>query len=156
MKSKFSTSALLIVGLVVALLVSINGVPRVSAAPAAGPLAVPTPVVSSRAGRNWTPVTFLNGVAVTADTRTGCAETAAYDLLDLQYSIDQGTTNTVTLKLQFTNDEVVFVDGLTIASANTSDIDNLLQFQTFGRYTCIYVDVTNSNPLTVTLKGIAK
>lgn len=144
--------ALAILGAVVLLASLLFSIPAGHAAP----MAAPTPVSVSRGDRTWFPATFFNAAPLATDTRSGCFETAGYDLLDIQTVIDQGTTNTVTLKLQFTNDEVTFVDGVSVVSANTEDASAMNQFQAFGRYTCLYADVANTNTVTITAKAIIK
>lgn len=46
--------------------------------------------------------------------------------------------------------------GATIVSANAADADALAQFAVYGRYTNVYADVTNTNPVTITVIGVAK
>jgi hypothetical protein len=121
------------------------------------PVAAPTPVAAVARGLAAPQLfTLFNNKAVTPDTTTPCIDVADYDVVDLYYSINQSTTNTTTLKLQFGNSETVLVDGLTIASANTSDTSAIQQFQTFGKYMCVLADVANSNTITFTVNMLAK
>jgi hypothetical protein len=134
------------------------GAPQTSTA---APAAIPTPVSVTRPGNGVAPEypIFFNGVVLTADTRSSCFEVPEYSAVDLQYLVDQTlvtTVNTTTLKLQFSNDLVTFIDGATIASANVADGSDMLQLAIFGRYTCVYADVSNTNPITWTVLGVVK
>jgi hypothetical protein len=137
--------------LFLALLVSL---PANRPAPAtAAPAAAVTPVASANLSDASPRVaSFFDARAITADTRA-CFDLAAYELLDLQYVIDQGTTNTTTLKIQHSNDNVNFTDGATAVSANTADASALAQHALFGRYNCVYADVANTNTITITAMG---
>jgi len=79
--------------------------------------------------------------------------------MDLQWGIDQTlltTMNTTTLKLQFSNDGVNWIDGASFVSANVADANDMQQYAIFGRYARVYADVSNTNPLTLTVIGVAK
>ena len=145
--------ALLAIVLVVSVLFGALTVMPSSAAPS---LAAPTPVagINRAANKFWLQSRFVSG-AQTADSRV-CVESAGYDLMDLQYVLDQGTVNTTTIKIQYTNDQVTFIDGASIVTANAADTSGLLQYPLFGRYTCVNTDVVNANPLTTTVIGILK
>ena len=43
-----------------------------------------------------------------------------------------------------------------IAENNVTDTNDLQQFQLFGRHACVYADVTNTNPVTITVLGVVK
>jgi hypothetical protein len=64
--------------------------------------------------------------------------------------------NTTTLKLQFSNDGVNWTDGATIASAIAEDGAVLSQQAVFGKFARVYADVSNTNPVTLTVLGILK
>lgn len=124
------------------------------------PLAAPTPVAAVvRSTQPEFPV-FFNERALTADARSSCFEVPDYSVVDLQYLIDQtlvaSAANTTTLTLQWSNDNANFVNGLAVATNNTTDTNDLQQFQLFGRHACIYADVTNTNPVTITVLGVVK
>ena len=79
----------------------------------------------------------------------------------MHYSIDQTDVNTMTLKLQFTNDTpgtsgATYVDGINIVASNAADATDLQQFQTFGAWTCVYADVTNTNAVDVSVVVLLK
>lgn len=131
-----------------------------TAAVQAGPMAAPTPISVDRAPSTALVAPVYDG-DITADTRLGCVQSANYNKADIQYTIDQGTVNTATLKLQFTNDTpgatgAAYVDGLSIVASNAADATDLQQFQLFGAWTCVYADVTNTNPLGVKVTVLLK
>ncbi|APU89206.1 hypothetical protein Rctr71_096 [Virus Rctr71] len=99
-------------------------------------------------------VQFFNG-SITADTRV-CHDLMNYNVIDLHIMIDQGTTNTVTLKSQIANWEGDYVDETTLVNANTADATSFTQAPLYGRYNCVYADVTNTNPLGLKVFGVAK
>jgi len=100
--------------------------------------------------------TFFNSAAMTADTTSSCFELANYDVMDVYYNIDQGTTNTTTLTLRFGNTESALVNGVNIVASNTADASGLQPYQTFGRYACILADVTTTDTITITVNALAK
>lgn len=122
----------------------------------AAPAAAPTPAASGFASRAPTELTWSSGVATTADGGSTALQVAGYTVADIQYVIDQGTTNTVTLKLQFSNDNVNWTDGATLVTDNAADAAALSQQAVFGKWARVYKDVTNTNPVTVTVIGILK
>ena len=120
----------------------------------AAPFAAITPVSFSGQSSASNKVTFFNG-NIAADTRT-CVDLSNYSKIDLQWVIDQGTVNTTTVKLQWSNDNVNFEDSATVASANAADTHSGQQYVLAGQYNCIYADVTNSNALSLKILGVAK
>jgi hypothetical protein len=122
----------------------------------AAPLAAPTPVaITPKNAAPEFPV-FFKAKALTADTRSTCFEVPDYAAIDLMTIIDQTDGNTVTLKLQHSNDNINFADGLTAVAANDADATAMQQFLIYGRWTCIYADVTSTNTVTVTVQGVVK
>ena len=125
------------------------------------PAAAVTPVSFSGQAGNNEKVTFFEG-RITADTRT-CFDLSNYNKIDLQWVIDQGTVNTTTLKLQWSNDASPtvnpagnFEDTVTFVSANTSDTHSGQQYILAGQFTCVFADVANSNSLGLKIKGVGK
>jgi hypothetical protein len=131
-----------------------------SAAPAAGPVAAPTPVVSAVADFPRTNVTMLAQTQIQTTTATaGTAyNLAKYDALDIQTTIDISDTQTVTVQLQYTNYTALtnWVDGVDVVSEATSDTDEMSQFYNFGQYTRIVATASTTNPVTVTVYAVAK
>lgn len=126
----------------------------------AAPSFAPTPVAAVQRSQAPEFPTFFNAKVLTADTRSDCFEVPDYAVVDLQYTVDQTLValapNTTTLTLQFSNDNVSFVNGLAVATNNITDTTDLQQFQLFGRHACVYADVTNTNPVTLTVLGVVK
>lgn len=143
------TGALVLFALV---LTAIGGGPTAQA----GPLAAPTPVVSGFSAKAPTELTWWSDAAVTEDGGSTALVVSQWQAADIQYNIDQGTTNTVTLKLQFSNDNVNWTDGATIASAIAADGSVLSQQAVFGKFARVYADVANTNTVTLTVVGILK
>lgn len=151
-------SVVLAIVLVVAALFSISG-PQQALASVPGPLLAPTPV-SVNLGGIGKALTFYSTKVLTADTASGNQGIIDANKVDLQWVVDQtavaGVVNTTTLKLQFSNDGVNWIDGATVLNANTADANDMQQYLLFGRYARIYADVSNTNPLTLTVLGVGK
>jgi hypothetical protein len=121
-----------------------------------GPLMAPTPVsVSAAAAASGEAVLFSTSV-LTADTYSARVPVAAFQRTDIQHVLDQTDVNTVTLTLQFSNDGENWTDGAALATSNAADAALLQQVAVFGKYARVYANVTNSNPLTVTVIGVLK
>lgn len=138
------------------LLITLTGAPA-SAAPGAAPAAAVTPVasVNARGPETARVLTFFNAEVVTVDTRR-CFDASMFETLDFQYVIDETLINTVTLKIQHSNDNATYTDGATTASAVTADGNGMAQYALFGRWNCIHADVGTANPITITAIGVAK
>lgn len=138
-----------------ALVLSMSGPANVTAAPSAAP----TPVSVNHAGTFADVPTFFSTQVVTADGGSNAQNIQNHQVVDLQWGIDQTlltTMNTTTLKLQFSNDGVNWIDGASFVSANAADANDMQQYAIFGRYARVYADVSNTNPLTLTVIGVAK
>lgn len=156
MKAKSIAWSVIVGVTLLALLVLSVGMPQ---AGTAAPMAAPTPASVTRPGSGEAPEfpVFFNSLSITADTRSSCFEVPEYSTVDLQYAIDQSSNNTMTVKLQFTNDLVTFVDGVAIVTDNAADATGMQQYQLFGRHTCVYADViTSTFPVTLTVIGVVK
>lgn len=121
------------------------------------PVAVPTPITQY----NWNPQPktlefFAGETSLTEDTRSTCHNIAGYSTLDLHYVIDQGTVNTTTVTLEFSNIADNYPDGVAVVTANAADSADIKQFNLFGSQVCLYADVTNSNAWEITAVGLAK
>lgn len=155
MKSNSNKLILTIAAVMVVAMVFFSAFASVPSAQA-GPMAAPTPAVSGYSAKPASELTWLAGVATTADGGSTALNVASWQATDIQYVIDQGTTNTVTLKLQFSNDNVNWTDGATLVTDNAADASVLSQAAVFGKWARVYADVANSNPVTVTVIGIMK
>ena len=123
----------------------------------AAPAPAPTPVSATDSGGNNAVVTFWSGEALTATGASSVQNVMDFERVDLQTTIDQGTTpNTVTLKLQFSNDGTNWIDGATVVTANVADAGAMQQYALFGRYARLYATAGNSESVTVTAIGVAK
>ena len=141
--------------LVAALIFSMSSVSPDTAM--AAPAPAPTPVSATDSGGNNAVVTFWSGEALTATGASSVQNVMDFERVDLQTTIDQGTTpNTVTLKLQFSNDGTNWIDGATVVSANVADAGSMQQYALFGRYARLYATAGNSESVTVTAIGVAK
>lgn len=116
---------------------------------------VPTPAAHNPSG-DALYVPFWSAAAKTADAASSSHQLMQYELLDVQWVIDHGTTNTTTLKIQWSNDATNWSDGPTLVSASAADGDGMVQVTNLGRYTRVYADVTNSETVTITVKAVAK
>lgn len=127
----------------------------------AAPMAAITPVAATNptTGETSTLIKFYDGEVLTADDQE-CRDLAAYRVIDLEFVVDQGTTNTTTVTLEHTNGagstNAVNTTGQTVVSANAADADDLNRFDLFGVTTCVDINVTNSNPITWTVYGLAR
>lgn len=124
----------------------------------AAPLAVPTPVSVTKpaATQPWRSFTIWNAATFTADTDSTCYEIADFSVADIQYVIDQGTTNTTTITLRWSNDGTTLTNGVNLVASNAADASDMQQVALFGRYMCLLADVTNSNTITITAKVLVK
>lgn len=150
------------VSLAFLLLLAVLGVFGLQPARAAqpGPLLAPTPVSVQPVSGAARAVAFWPPTVITQSVGSAAVNTILASKLDLQWVFDQtavaGAPNTTTLKLQFSNDGVNWVDGVAVVSNNSADATDMQQFAVFGRFTRVYATVSNSNPLTVTALGVVK
>jgi hypothetical protein len=155
---KLAVSVVAVVALLFVGLLALFGGTAQAANP--GPLAIPTPVTNNPAAVVARPVEFLVTRVITQDTASDALNIQNYGKADVQWVFDQtlvaAAANTTTLKLQFSNNGLNWVDGATLVSANAADATDMNQFAVFGRYARVYVDVTNSLPVTVTAIGLGK
>lgn len=126
----------------------------------AAPPAAPTPVADFLvpAGQPTT-ISFQTATALAADTNTSGIEVMRLGAVDMQYIIDHvgsGEVNTTTLKIQYSNDNSNWVDGLTLVSASAADGTTITRVPVFGRYMRVNQDVTNAVAITITLTAVGK
>lgn len=152
MKGKLSTA--LILGLTV-LVLALIALPLQFAG--ASPAPAPTPISAPGAAGSPLNVTFINAQAMAASARSNPIELSAYNRLDLQYVIDQGSdVNTATLTMQTSCTGQNWDPGVAIVSNNAADASAVVSLPNFCRYTAISATLTNTNPVTITVKGVAK
>lgn len=148
-----AVALMLVFGAVVALQPAGN----VNAAPDGAPAFAPTPVSATDSGGNNDLATFWSSEALTATGTSSVQNVQNYERIDLQYVIDQGATpNTLTVKLQFSNDNTNWVDGATIVTDNAADANVMQQFAVFGRFARLHATAGNSESVTVTANGVLK
>ena len=117
--------------------------------------AAPTPVsITQPVGLEPQLYTLFSGV-VTTSTQGTCRELGKWAVADIQTVIDVSSTQTVTLKIQYSNDGVNLVDGANIVAAS-ADTNTLTQLPLFARYACAYATLGSTNTVTVTVTGWAK
>lgn len=119
-------------------------------------LYAPTPVTVYCGPGTGTVVTMWSAARKTADAVSTPVVVRDKNCIDLQWIIDMATINTSTLKLQWSNDNSNWVDGPTIQSTVVADANTMQQYQTFGRYARVNLDVAGSQPVTLTIIGVAK
>lgn len=123
----------------------------------AAPLAAPTPIsvpVQAKVAPEY-PV-FFNTKVMTVSTRSDCFEVADYSAVDLHWIIDETDANSTTLKLQYSNNNTSYVDGLTFVTNAVADAESMNQYPLFGRWACVYAGLVGNQPVTVTVIGTVK
>ena len=123
----------------------------------AAPLPAPTPVSVAASGAKPEVIEFFNAEAMTADTTSRCTSVDAYSKADLYYLIDVDGSGAVThtVTWQFGNDPEALVDGVAVASAVVADAESMQQYQLFGRYACLEVDMASGATGTITITANA-
>ncbi len=127
----------------------------------AAPAAAPTPIASINTSQQTaSEAAFMDNVALIADGNSASVLVKDFEFTDIQYVIDQtiadSVMNTTTLKLQFSNDDTNWTDGAAIVSANVADASALAQHALFGKFARINADVSNTNPVTITVLAVLK
>ena len=141
---------------VMVLAVLVLGALGLSAPAGAAPAAAPTPVSVTASSKDAGEVVLYAGTVVTADGGSAVTVVKDYQLVDVQYVIDETAVNTTTVKLQFSNDNSNWTDGATLASSAVADGNGLTQQAVFGKFMRAYADVATTDPVTVTVIGILK
>jgi uncharacterized secreted protein with C-terminal beta-propeller domain len=122
----------------------------------AAPMAAPTPMaVAPKNPAPEFPMLFTTRV-ISADVRSDCFEVPDYSHIDLHWIVDMAAVNTTTLKLQHSNNNTSYVDGISFVSAAVADAESMQQYAIFGRWTCVYADVATTDNVTVTVLGVVK
>lgn len=122
--------------------------------------AVITPVAQTARG-DARVAEFFDTRGITSDTRI-CFDLAEYEVMDLQYksiAASGALSNPTTITTQQTNIDPTagpFNTGSAVATVQATSADIMLQTPLFGRWNCVFADVTNSNLVTLTIIGVAK
>lgn len=126
----------------------------------AAPAAAPTPVSVTRPAAMQSQLSTFPATAVTTDTIVGCMQSNNHSVADIQFVIDQTSVNTMTLKLQHTNDtpgsSATYINGANIVANNAADASDMVQLQLFGAWTCVYADVTNASTVNVNVSALLR
>ena len=152
-RTKTVAAVMAAVTLLTSLLVSLQ-----SAAPAFAALpAAPTPVAVTMGGRTADVALFWERRVMTQAAGSAVQGVADHDKIDVQWVIDQGAQpNTTTLRLQFSNDGVNWIDGPALVTGSGTDANDMQQYAVFGRYARINPTLANTQAVTVTVIGVAK
>lgn len=122
---------------------------REAGAPVNAPLWAVTPVavenpITGQIGN----VVPLVTAAITADARV-CRDFRGASVLDIQTVVEWASTpDTVTIKLEHSNDNTNYVDGPIVASTVVANGDYLNRYDHYGVYTCANIDVANPSATT--------
>lgn len=118
------------------------------------PRVIPTPIpATADVGPNWIMVTWVNTNTVTGTQTSNAFNLPSYSAADIQWVLKFTDSETVTCKLQFSNDNSNFADGVNIVAAASADACAMNQFNLFGRYTRVVCTPTTTNAYTVTVTG---
>ena len=123
----------------------------------AAPLAAPTPIsvpVQAQVVPEF-PV-FFNTKVITVSTRSDCFEVPDYSAVDLHWIIDETDANSTTLKLQYSNNNTSYVDGVSFVTNAVADAESMNQYPLFGRWACVYAQLVGNQTVTVTVLGTVK
>ena len=118
--------------------------------------AAPTPVsITQPVGLNPQLYTLFSGTAITASAQGTCWELGKWAVADVQSIIDVSDTQTVTVKIQYSNNGTNLVDGMNLATS-AADASTFVQAPLFGRYACAYATLATTAPVTVSVTAWAK
>lgn len=123
----------------------------------AAPPSAPTPVADFLMPlKNAAAFPLQSATAITADTNTTGVEVMNMSAVDVQYIIDHGTLNTTTLKIQYSNDNSNWVDGITLVSASAADGTSITRVPVFGRWIRVNQDVATTDTITITVLAVGR
>jgi hypothetical protein len=117
----------------------------------AGPLALPTAIAAPAGGGDWIMATIMSADTVSGTETSGAIHVAAYTAADVQYNLGFTDSETVTCKLQFSNDNSTWNDGPNLVAAAVADATGLDQFHVYGRYMRAVCTPTTENTFTATI-----
>lgn len=105
----------------------------------------------------------VNSEGITASGVIGSASylwsptDSTWDTAEIWYAIDQGTTNTVTLRVDVSPDGSMWkTTYATVVANNAADATGYITPTINGRYFRIYATVSNTNTVTPTVKAILR
>lgn len=117
------------------------------------PLLAPTPVSIQPVAPSKIVFPMYSGV-ITQAQRTAAFNFKNMRIADIQYVIDATLFQTLTARLDYSNDGVHWVAGPTVINAASTDTTDMQEFYTFGGYgsfTLTLGSTDPANPITVTL-----
>lgn len=137
-----------------ALMVGLMGVLRPQPAVAGPARAIPTPIAATAdVGPDWIMLTFIQTDTVTVAQTSPGYNLPSYSVADIQWVLDFTGAETVTCKLQFSNNNVNWADGVDIVAAASADVIDMDQFNLFGRYARVVCTPVGSTAYTVTVRA---
>ena len=103
-------------------------------------------------------IVLYNGAVTVAGTVTGSAvNIIGGNRVDLQVVVDQpATPNPLTVRLQFSNDQVNWAEGPTLVTANVQDVNEMRQLPMMGSYVRMQATGENAGRVSVRLIGVLK
>jgi hypothetical protein len=117
--------------------------------------AIPTPVGALVTGGEYTMVPYFGAKVMTESQASTSRLTARYSAADIQSVVDVGSSQTITCKLQWSNDDTNWTDGINVFADKTADFNDLVQTEMFGQRSRITCTLTTANPVTVTIRAKA-
>jgi hypothetical protein len=158
MKSNLSLLRAIMALSFLAILIALAGVWTAGTPTQAAPPAAPTPLANflQSAVSPAHPFSFQTTTALAADTNTAGVDVLPLGAVDIQYIVDQGTTNTLTMTVQYSNDNTNWASGLALVSSNTADGTDITRVPVMGRWMRINQDLTNTNTITITLLAVGR
>ncbi len=139
----------LLLAVLLGAMVGAGGSPALAAAPT--PVSITQPV-----GLNPQLYTLFSGNAITQSAQGPCWELGKWAIADVQTTVDVSNPQTVTVKIQYSNDGTNLVDGANVAATVVADGSSFYQAPLFGRYACAYATLGTTAPATVTVTAWAK
>jgi hypothetical protein len=105
-------------------------------------------------------VTFASLQRITANGRVSTIAVPQYGALDLQYVVDAADgANPFTATVEYSNDATNWVRNTAAAWSNTAattGTTDMTRTHLYGAFATVYVSVTNSTPITLSLVGLVK
>lgn len=124
----------------------------------AAPPAAPTPVAAPDTTGKGVVIPLQAATALAADTNTTPVEMLNFKTIDVEFTIDQGTSvNTVTLTTQYSIGGTAWEDGAVLVTDNAADASDLIvRIPIFAKDFRVNQNVTNTNPVTISITSVAR
>lgn len=99
-------------------------------------------------------VTIFSSQVLTQDTRSNAVDLGQYDRADVEVNIVQGgTVNTATVRMDKSVSGYNWANGTTLLNASAISTTVVATHTAVGRYGSVYVDLANSQPVTLTVSA---